>query len=53
MENVWEHLRDNRFGTQVWKTCSDIVRACAKAWNWFVSDPARITSIGTRERVIL
>ena len=53
MENVWEFLRDNRFGTQVWKTYSDIVRACAKAWNWFVSDPARITSIGTRERVIL
>ena len=53
MENVWEFLRDNRFGTQVWKTYNDIVRACAKAWNWFVSDPARITSIGTREWVIL
>ena len=53
MENVWEFLRDNRFGTQVWKTYNDIVRACAKAWNWFVSDPARITSIGTREWVVL
>jgi transposase len=32
MENVWELLRDNRFGAQVWKTYAAIVRACAKAW---------------------
>jgi DDE superfamily endonuclease len=53
MENVWEFLRDNRFGAQVWKTYSEVVRACSKAWNWFVSDPLRIASIGTREWVIL
>ena len=53
MENVWEFLRDNRFGAQVWKTYGDIVRACSNAWNWFVSDPLRIVSIGTREWVIL
>ena len=53
MENVWEFLRDNRFGAQVWKTYGAIVRACSKAWNWFVSDPHRITSIGTREWVVL
>ena len=52
-ENVWEFLRDNRFGAQVWKTYGEIVRACSNAWNWFVSDPIRIASIGTREWVIL
>lgn len=53
MENVWEFLRDNRFGAQVWKNYGGIVRACSTAWNWFVSDPLRIASIGTREWVIL
>ena len=53
MENVWEFLRDNRFAAQVWKTYGMIVRACSKAWNWFVSDPHRIKTIGTREWVVL
>jgi hypothetical protein len=53
MENVWEFLRDNRFGAQVWNTYGAIVRACGKAWNWFVSDQHRIVTIGTREWVIL
>ena len=53
MENVWEFLRDNRFGAQVWKSYKAVVAACCEAWNWFVSDPAQIASIGTREWVIL
>ena len=53
MENVWEFLRDNRFGSQVWKSYKEVVRACCDAWNWFVSDAPRIASIGTREWVIL
>jgi hypothetical protein len=53
MENVWQFLRQNRLGAQVWKTYNDIVRACSNAWNWFVSDAARIASIGAREWVIL
>lgn len=53
MENVWEFLRDNRFGAQVWKSYKAVVAACCDAWNWFVSDAARIASIGTREWVIL
>ena len=53
MENVWQFLRNNRLGAQVWKTYNDIVRACSNAWNWFVSDAARIASIGAREWVIL
>jgi transposase len=53
MENVWEFLRDNRFGAQVWKSYKAVVDACCDAWNWFVSDAGRIASIGTREWVIL
>jgi hypothetical protein len=53
MENVWEYLRANRLGAQVWKTYTEIVRACANAWNWFVSDAPRIASIGARKWVIL
>src|SRR5664279_2866350 len=53
MENVWEFLRDNRFGAQVWKSYKAVVDACCNAWNWFVSDAPRIASIGAREWVIL
>jgi transposase len=53
METVWEFLRDNRFGAQVWKSYKEVVRACCDAWNWFVSDAPRIASIGTRKWVIL
>jgi transposase len=53
MENVWEFLRDNRFGAQVWRSYKDVVRACCDAWNWFISDAPRIASIGTREWVFL
>jgi putative transposase len=53
MENVWAFLRDNRFGAQVWKSYKAVVAACCGAWNWFVSDPAQIASIGAREWVIL
>ena len=53
METVWEFLRDNRFGAQVWKSYKAVVAACCEAWNWFVSDAAQIASIGAREWVIL
>jgi transposase len=53
MENVWEFLRDNRFGAQVWKSYKAMVAACCEAWNWFVSDAAQIASIGARAWVIL
>ena len=49
MENVWQFLRQNRLGAQVWKTYNDIVRACSDAWNWFVSDAPRIASIAAHE----
>jgi len=48
MENVWDYLRGNRLSAGIWDTYDDIVDACADAWNWFVNDPDRIRSIGTR-----
>ncbi len=49
MENVWDYLRQNKLCALVWEDYNAIVDACAKAWNWLIADPARITSIGTRE----
>ena len=48
MENVWDYIRDNKLSARVWDTYDDILAACAEAWNWFVNDPSRIRSIGTR-----
>ena len=50
MENVWDHLRQNKLCARVWDTYDDIVDACKTAWNWPIADPARITSISARDR---
>jgi hypothetical protein len=49
MENVWEYLRANKLCSLVWDTYDAIVEACRKAWEFLVTDPDRIRSIGTRE----
>jgi len=49
MENVWEYLRGNKLSARVWDSYEAIVEACADAWNFFVNDPDRIRSIGTRD----
>jgi transposase len=49
MENVWDYLRDNKLSARVWDSYDEILAACADAWNWFVNEPTRIRSIGTRE----
>jgi hypothetical protein len=49
MENVWEYLRANKLSTGVWDGYDQILDACSDAWNWFVNDPDRIRSIGTRD----
>ena len=49
MENVWDYLRQNRLCARVWDSYDAIVEACKAAWNWLITDPDRITSIGTRE----
>jgi hypothetical protein len=43
-----EYLRGNKLCATVWNSYEAIVEACADAWNWFVNDPDRIRSIGTR-----
>jgi hypothetical protein len=42
MENARDYLRANNFSAGVWNNYDEI----PGGWNWFVSDPARITSIG-------
>jgi hypothetical protein len=49
MENVWDYLRANKLAADAWDGYDEILEPCAKAWNWFVDDPDRIRSIGTRE----
>jgi len=49
MENVWDYLRANKLSAGVWDGYDEILDACADAWKWFVDDPGRIRSIGTRE----
>lgn len=48
VENVWAFLRGNKLSNQVFETYNAIVDACCDAWNWFTSQPERITTIGTR-----
>lgn len=49
MENVWDYLRQNKLCATVWDSYEQIIEACKIAWNWFVADPDRITSIGSRD----
>jgi hypothetical protein len=48
MENVWEFLSANKLSAR-WDSYEAIIEACADAWNWFVDEPDRIRSIGTRD----
>ena len=49
MENVWEYLRGNKLCRLVWDNYDAILNACKEAWNFFIADPNRIRSIGTRQ----
>jgi hypothetical protein len=49
MENVWEYLRANKLCSLVWDSYAAIVAACKTAWDFLISDPERIRSIGNRE----
>ena len=48
MENVWHYLRANKLSLLVWHSYEAIVAACKAAWDFLISDPDRIRSIGTR-----
>lgn len=49
MENVWGYLRGNKLSAGVWDSYEEIVAACADGWNWLMTDPDRIRSIGTKD----
>jgi transposase len=49
VENIWEYLRGNKFGHQVWETYDAIVDACCNAWNSIINAPERIKSLANRE----
>ena len=48
VENVWQFLRQNQLSNRVFEGYDAIVDACCRAWNALIDDPARITSIATR-----
>ena len=48
VENVWEYMRKNWFGHQVWRSYKAIVDACCEAWNKFMQMPERIASVTQR-----
>jgi hypothetical protein len=47
-ENVWEYLRKNKLAQRLYDDYRAIVDACCQAWNDFVADPARVTSVSRR-----
>ena len=49
VENVWQFLRQNQLSNRVFEGYDAIVDACCTAWNALIDDPARITSIATRD----
>jgi transposase len=49
VENVWQFLRQNKLSNRVFSDYEAIVTAACGAWNSLLADPARITSIGTRQ----
>ena len=50
VENVWQCRRQNHLGNRVYDTYDAIVDACCDAWNALFADPARITTIASRDR---
>jgi len=48
-ENVWQYIRQNYLSNRVFPTYDAIVQACCTAWQALIDQPARITSIATRE----
>lgn len=49
MENVWAFLRANTLPALGWDNYGAIVDACVSAWHFFIGDPERIRSVGTRD----
>lgn len=53
VENVWQFLRQTKLSNRVFAGYETIVTAACEAWNSLIADPARVTSIGTRQWAII
>ena len=47
VENIWDHLRDNKLSNSVFDTYDTIVDRCCAAWTWLTETPERIRAIAT------
>ena len=48
VENIWEYMRQNWFGHQVWRNYKAVVGACCKAWNKLMAMPEQLASLTQR-----
>ena len=48
IENVWAYIRGNFLNITVWDTYDEIVDACCRAWNTFITDITRVASVTSR-----
>ena len=48
VENIWEYMRQNWLGHQVWPSYRTIVDACCNAWNKLMAMPEQIASLTQR-----
>jgi putative transposase len=49
VENIWQLLRQNKLSNRIFGNHEGITTAACDAWNDLIADPARITSIETRQ----
>jgi hypothetical protein len=49
VENIWQFLRQNKLSNRIFGDYEAILTAACDAWNSLLADPARITSIATRQ----
>ena len=49
VENIWQFLRQNKLSNHIFGDYEAILTAACDAWNSLLADPARITSIATRQ----
>jgi transposase len=48
VENLWQFLRENWLGNQIFQSYAEILDQCCEAWNKLIAQPWRIMSIGMR-----
>ena len=49
VENIWQFLRQTYLSNQVFEDYDKIVDSCCNAWNNFIKEAGRITSIASRK----